>query len=117
MKKSAHLRVETDSALALVALKAGNHEEANDCLERVMRCFDSGGTLDGTEDPVRIRWSCFEVLRALDDPRADAWLADSWALIEERSAQLKEPGKRAAYLCSTLHHDALKTAWLQRVSR
>ncbi len=108
---SAHLRVETDSALALVALKAGDREEAAARVQRVMRYFDSNGTLDGTEDPVRIRWSCFEVLRALDDPRTEAWLADSWELINKRSQQIEAGEKRAAYTKSTVHHAALTRAW------
>ncbi len=111
---SAHLQVETDSALAHVALGAGDIDEAARRVDRVIDHLDGGGSLDGTEDPLRIRWHCFEVLAALDDTRADAWLADSVAVLDKRADQIREPFRREAYRTSTLHHAALSSAWAAR---
>ncbi|MFK8016148.1 MAG: adenylate/guanylate cyclase domain-containing protein [Gammaproteobacteria bacterium] len=111
---SGHLRVETDSALASVAMAAGDHEEALRRVEKVLAHLDAGGTLDGTEDPLRIRWHCFEVLASVQDDRAELWLTESWALLNERAAKILDPSHRDAFRKDVVHHAALAEAWRQR---
>ncbi len=105
---SGHLQVETDSALASIALYEGDKGEAQRRAGRVIAHLDGGGSLDGTEDPLRIRWCCFEVLRAVGDPRADQWLADTWALIDARANQIRDPGRRAAFRTPQMETTGMK---------
>jgi predicted ATPase/class 3 adenylate cyclase len=108
---SGHLVTETNSALANVALKAGDRNEALRRVEDVLAHIDAGGSLQGTEDPLRIRWHCYEVLAVTCHQRAQSWLAESWQLLNERAEKIHDPVHRDAFINNVAHHAALASAW------
>ena len=64
-----HLAVETTADLARAALAQGNIAQASACVADILADLDNG-TLAGTEEPVRVYLTCFQVLRAAGEPRA-----------------------------------------------
>ena len=108
---SGHLRVEVDSALAQVALKSGDSDAARSLAGTVVDSVNAGGSLDGTEDPLRIRWDCYHVLQSLGDDRADRWLIDSYDALCKSAEHLSDPGKREEFLRALPHRRRLADAY------
>jgi hypothetical protein len=47
-------------------------------------------TLDGTYEPFRIRLTCYQVLRANEDARAEQVLGTAYQLLQERAAGIED---------------------------
>jgi hypothetical protein len=54
--------------------------------------------LDGTFDPFRIRLTCYQVLRANDDDRAEEVLRTAHQLLQERAARIEDERLRRSFL-------------------
>jgi hypothetical protein len=76
----------------------------------VVAHFDSGGTVDGTEDPLWIYLTCHQVLAASASPRAGELLARGHELLMQRAAPL-EPAERATFLGNVPSHRAIVAAF------
>jgi hypothetical protein len=55
-------------------------------------------TLDGTYEPFRIYWTCYQVLKAHDHPRAAEVLRTAYRLLQERAARIEQEGLRRSFL-------------------
>jgi len=54
--------------------------------------------LDGTEEPFRILLTCYQVLKANDDPRANTILSDAYNLLQTRAANISDEHLRDCFL-------------------
>jgi hypothetical protein len=79
LNEGPHLAVEPTAGLARLSLAEGDISGAVAAIDTILRHLADGGHLHATEEPFRIRWSCFEVLRHAGDPRADDVLAGAHA--------------------------------------
>lgn len=104
---SGHLCAEVDSALARLALKTGDVSRAADLVGPIVERVNSGDQLDGTEDPLRIRWDCYVVLKELDDARAPAWLSASHAALMASAGQLADSRRREQFVHALPHRRRL----------
>ena len=102
-----HLSIEAVAWLAREALLSGDLPAAQTYVETVLAHLASQGQLDGTEDPLLIRWTCCEVLEAAVDARAAGLLADTWAALQQRHTALATAEARERFLQAQAHHRAI----------
>jgi len=87
----------TLAGLARVALAQGNPSEGQMHVEEILRYLETGN-LDGVRQAVHVYLTCYRVLRANGDPRADAILEEGYQFLQERAAKISDEGERRSYL-------------------
>jgi tetratricopeptide (TPR) repeat protein len=106
----AHLRVETATDLARVALAQGDTAQAAARVAAILPELEQG-TLAGLEEPALAYLTCYRVLSAVVDARADAVLAAGHAFLQDRAAQFVDARRRAQFLEQFPAHRELLAAW------
>jgi tetratricopeptide (TPR) repeat protein len=96
------LVMESLSGLADVSLRSQDLPLAQRQVDEIL-AFLQESNLDGTEEPLRIYLTCYRVLAAADDPRAESTLSTAHELLEERVAKIPEQ-MRFSYLESVAAH-------------
>jgi class 3 adenylate cyclase/tetratricopeptide (TPR) repeat protein len=81
--------MEARAGLARVALAQGHASEALDHVEAILHHLQAH-TLDGTFEPFRTRLTCYQVLRANEDARAEEVLHTAYRLLQERAARIED---------------------------
>jgi len=109
-----HLAMEPIAMLAGLSLRGANVAEAMRYANQVIAHLESGGTIDGTEEPLRIRWHCYEALTASKDPRARDWLLESWEMLQQRAQMIPVERQREAFVKEVPHHAAIRRAFMAR---
>jgi tetratricopeptide (TPR) repeat protein len=99
------------SGLARVALAQGRLDEAMAHVEPLLAHVAAGGTFDGTEEPLVLPLTCYRVLRAVGDPRADGTLATAVAELQAQAARIGDLRARRRFLERVPHHRELMAAW------
>jgi class 3 adenylate cyclase/tetratricopeptide (TPR) repeat protein len=102
-----HLAIEAVAWGARAALLSGNGPAAWAQVERVLVHVAEHGHLDGTEDPLLIRWTCCEVLDRAGDRRLDPWLLDTWTALKKRRDALGDGVARERFMQAQAHHRAI----------
>jgi hypothetical protein len=85
-------------------------------VEDILAHFATGGTTDGTDEPLRIHLTCFRVLEAAHDPRADALLTTMHAMLEQRAAKITDPDAQRLFRNNIAHHREIAAAWVERMT-
>ncbi len=99
------------SGLARVALADGRLEDALAFVEQLMAHRAEGGSFDGTEEPLMLPLTCYRVLRATADPRAQAVLAEAMAELQSQAERICDPRARRSFLEQVPHHREIVEAW------
>ncbi len=102
------------SGLARVLLAQGRLDEALVCVEAVLEHLAGGGSLDGTEEPLRIPLTCYAVLAAIDDVRACDVLERAHGELQALADRLGEARARHGFLNLVPHHREIMRAWTAR---
>ena len=102
-----HLAIEAVAWGARAAWLAGDGPAAAALVERVLAQLVEHRQLDGTEDPLLIRWTCCEALDQAGDPRLDACLLDTWAALKTRRDALDGTVAQARFMQAQPHHRAI----------
>lgn len=106
-EKSLHIRdalgqsalaMEPLAGLVEVGLRAGNDDLAAQCTERILMHLQHGGTLNGTDEPLRVYHSCYRFLVKKQDPRAARVLQDAIQMLEAQLARLNDERSRQMYV-------------------
>ena len=63
--------------------------------------------MDGLIDPAQVCLTCFQVLQAIEDPRAQDMLRDAHAWFQARTEKISDDELRRAYLENIASHRAL----------
>ena len=100
------------AGLARLALARDSVVEAMHLITDVVRHFDAGGTVDGTEDPLWIYLTCYDVLRAAASSRAIDFLERGHVLLMQR-AGLLAAAERDSFLGQVPSHRAVVAAWAE----
>ncbi|QRK12605.1 AAA family ATPase [Archangium violaceum] len=101
-----HLEMESVAGLAAVALATGARQEALGYAEEILSHLQRV-TLHGVEDPFQIWLTCFQVLRAQDDSRAQWVLETAHRQIQESAKRLHDRQLRHSFLAIPAHHELL----------
>ena len=102
--------METLAGLARVSLRQQDRVRALQQVEEILDHLN-GGTLDGTEEPLRVYLTCYRVLQSNQDTRAAACLAASHALLQERTALIDDRSLRQGFLQNVGAHREIAAAY------
>jgi len=83
--------------LAEISLTQGNLAAAQDYVEGILSKMATD-SWDLRSEPILMYLTCYRVLRANGDPRADDILERAHALLQERAARISDEGDRRSYL-------------------
>lgn len=107
------LASEPIAGLAQVMFNTGRVVDAAVHLEPVIALLNSGGSLEGTDEPMRIYATTYLVLDALNDTRAEPILDQGYAALQSRAAQIPNELIREQYLNHIPHNRIIYQAWGQ----
>ncbi len=105
------------SGLARVALAAGDTAGALAHVEQLLAHQAAGGSFDGTEEPLLLPLTCWRVLQAVRDPRADAVLDAAMAELRTQAERIRHDEARRDFLNLVPHHAEIVQAWTARQAR
>ena len=92
------LAMEPIAGLVESFLLANDIEAAAREAENILTFLDSGLTLDGTEQPLRVYYACYCVLEKKQDPRAERILRSAVKLLDAQVSALKDDATRNRYI-------------------
>jgi hypothetical protein len=69
--------------------------------------------LDGTDDPFRVYLTCYQVLRANDDPRAGHVLDTAYRLLQMRAGNIDDEQIRRSFLNNVPAHREILAKWAE----
>jgi predicted ATPase len=101
------LSMEPLAGLVETYLRADDMAGAAREAERILGFISGGGTLDGTDEPLRVYHICHRFLQRTGDPRADHILEIACGLLEARVSQMEDDTIRRRYIESTPWRQAL----------
>jgi tetratricopeptide (TPR) repeat protein len=114
-----HMAMESLAGLAHVSLAQGELAQAQTQVEEILNYLEtntpstgpsassgqgSGHGLEGTEEPFRIYLTCYHVLRANQDPRAQEILVTAHRLLQEQAAKISDEKMRRFFLENVAAH-------------
>jgi hypothetical protein len=103
--------VDSLAGLARVALARGDLAGALEHVEKVMTFLQVHPNVECTAEPLRIYLTCYNVLHAVDDPRAEEVLDAAHQLLRERAARIEDQVLRRSYLENVSYHRQIVGAW------
>ena len=109
-----HLANEAIAALAAASLARGDLDSARAEVEEILARQSAGAGLEGTDEPMRIRWVCWHVLDTLGDKRAANLLATAWRELSAHAQRIGDPAHRQAFLQAVPFHRAIVASWEAR---
>jgi adenylate cyclase len=104
------LAAEVQAGLARVSLAQGDTTQALDRVEEILSHLQTGN-LYGTDEPIRIYLTCYRVLRANQDPRAEEILETAHDLLQERAAKIDDEKLRRSFLENVTANRELVAEW------
>jgi len=105
-----HLALETLTGLARVCLTQGNLAGSQGHVEDILHHLKTG-SLDGTLEPARIYLTCYRVLKASDDGRAEHILEEAYRFLQERAAKISDEEERRSFLENVEEHSEIVCEW------
>jgi hypothetical protein len=108
-----HLAVETTADLARVALTQSDMERATAYVATILGHLMEYGAA-GTEEPVLLYLTCYQVLRARHDARAEELLAAGYVVLQGRAGQFEDVERRNLFLENVPAHRDLLRLWQHR---
>jgi hypothetical protein len=119
-----NLSLEPLAGLARVASAQGTRQEADSVpadegtlaqaqgyVEEILAYLEGGGSAEGTDEPLRIYLTCYQVLKANHDPRAQNLLTIAHELLQERAANILDAGAQRSFLENVPYHRAILDAF------
>ncbi len=107
----ASLLIEAEACLAETARLAGDVAEAMGHAEAAVTALTTGQSLDGTESPFQIYLTCYQVLNAAQDARAQAVLHQGHQQLQERANAIVDEQARHMFLENVAVHRQITTAY------
>jgi tetratricopeptide (TPR) repeat protein len=99
-----YLVAEPLAGLARAAQAQGEPAQAFAHADEILRCLEDYPKLEGTMEPLRIYLTCYQALRAHEDPRADDVLHAAHSLLQERAHKIDDEALRRSYLENVAAH-------------
>jgi len=101
------LAMEPLAGLARVSLDQGHPEsltQAQTQVEQMLSHLETDSMLDGTEEPLRVYLTSYQVLQANGDPRAKGILETAYNLLQERATEIGDEKLRGSFLEGVASH-------------
>jgi class 3 adenylate cyclase/tetratricopeptide (TPR) repeat protein len=100
------------AGLARTQLVLGDQDEAHKNVETILAHFEARG-VEGLEAPEQIFLDCYQVLAAVQDPRAGDLLKRAYHFIQEVSSKIESTSMRSSYLERVPANRAILAAWTE----
>lgn len=98
------LALEPQAGLARVRRAQNDDAQALADLQPILDHIAAGNDFDGTEDPLWIYLTCYETLKANDDPRAAELLAEGYRQMMAQADGFGDENARRMFLVNIPHH-------------
>ncbi len=85
------------TGLARLKLAEGNPAQALVAVEEILGYMETH-TIDDSDDPFLVRLTCYQVLQANDDPRAQSVLSVAWNLLQQHADKIGDEAARQMFL-------------------
>jgi tetratricopeptide (TPR) repeat protein len=108
-----HSAAEPLAGLARVALAQGDPAEAQARVEEILKELERGPLVDILE-PFRVYLTCYRVLHANGDRRAEEILCTAHSLLQEQAANIDDEALRHSFLESVAAHRDIIAAWSEQ---
>jgi hypothetical protein len=109
---------DASAGLARVALAEGDTSAAMAALQPLFDHVAAGGTLNSTDLPRQIEWTCYQALTCAGDPRAVDWLNRAHAALMAQADAISRHNRyasmREGYLNNIPYHREILAAWATR---
>ena len=105
------LATEPIAGLIHVALKTENRVVAMAWAEKLLSYLAAGGSLEGTEEPLRIYLSCLRILEKEGDLRFADVLKTAMTLLNEQVSRIEDAIARRRYIDNVPWRRAIEQAW------
>jgi hypothetical protein len=86
------------AGLAWAALTENDLTQAQAYVAEILAYLEGGGKLDNDSRPFWIYLTCYQVLRAGDDPHAPAILATAHQMLQDQAAGIPDEALRHSFL-------------------
>jgi len=106
-----HFSLGVVAGLARVALARGEPAEALTYVEQILDHRTRYPKLEYLWEPLRAYLTCYQVLCAVDDPRAEEMLEAAYRLLQERAGTIKDEGLCRCYLENVPYHREIVALW------
>ena len=101
--------MEALAGLAKIYLETGQLGPALEQVEAILRHLETG-SLEGTDEPLRVYLVSYQVLAAHQDGRAPEVIRRAHQMLVEQAEQIANPSMRQAFLDLALHRAILDVA-------
>ncbi len=108
------LATEPIAGLIQVALRMNDISLASRLMEDIVNYLSDGGTLEGTEEPLRVYLACYYVLERMADARATGLLQTAMQLLEAQASKIDDEQSRRTYIENVPWRRAIESAWLAK---
>jgi class 3 adenylate cyclase/tetratricopeptide (TPR) repeat protein len=92
------LSMEPIAGLVETYLRANDLESASREAEKILKFLESGSSLDGTEEPLRIYFACYQLLEKKQDPRSKQILHTAAKLLVAQASRFSDDVARRRYV-------------------
>ena len=108
------LATEPIAGLIQVALRKNDIALAGRLMEDIVNYLSEGGTLEGTEEPLRVYLACYHVLERTADSRASTLLQTAMQLLEAQASKINDEHARRMYIENVPWRRAIEQTWLAK---
>jgi class 3 adenylate cyclase/tetratricopeptide (TPR) repeat protein len=105
------LKMEPQAGLIQSVLRRGDDARALADTEKILAYLETGGSLDGTEEPLRVYYACYLALKQNQDPRSQPVLRSAGELLETQVSKLRDEKSRQMFIENVPWRLAIHRAW------
>lgn len=105
------MAIEPAAGLIQVGLEMDDMSVVKKEAEHIIQYLEKNGTLEGTEEPLRIYLACYRAMQKLDDPRSITILKEAVQLLESQVARLPDEEARQMFIQNVPCRRAIYEAW------
>ncbi|NTW13069.1 MAG: tetratricopeptide repeat protein, partial [Anaerolineales bacterium] len=96
--KQASLSMEAIAGLVETHLRTGDIDSASRQAEKILQFLDGGSTFDGTDEPLRVYYTCYRFLEETKDPRSSRILQSAKDLLNIQVSRFSDEAGRKRYV-------------------
>jgi len=110
------LQIESMAGLGQVMLKQGDLTGAREYGEQIREYIVRDEDLSGAWEPLKIYWTCYQILHAVGDPHKDEFLKRAVENLNKRAGKITDKEAQKRYRNNVPWHREILTEW-ERVSQ
>jgi len=92
------LSMEAHAGLVDCFVRVGDLKSAGEEAEKILEFLGRSSNFDGTDEPLRVYFTCYLFLEAVNDPRSRQILQSATRLLERRVSSFTDESERARYI-------------------